>query len=76
MPSAHVLGICDRCGFQRPLNALRKEWTGLRVCKDCFETRHPQDFVRSRIDKQAVRDPRPPPADHFVGLNEVTADDL
>ena len=31
-----------------------KEWNGLRVCKDCFETRHPQEFVRGKQDDQSV----------------------
>jgi len=59
-------GICDRCGFRFKLAALRKEWTGLKVCSGCFDHRNPQDFVRGVPDRQAVRDPRPEPADVFV----------
>lgn len=73
---SHVKGVCDRCGFERQLSALKKEWTGLKVCRDCFETRHPQDHVRGVPDNQAVRDPRPEPADVFIGPGDVTADDL
>lgn len=72
----HVPGICDRCGFRRPLDQLRKEWTGLKVCSDCFDRRHPQDFVRGVPDPQHVPDPRPEPADVFVEINEVQAEDL
>lgn len=72
----HVKGICDRCGFEHPLSALRKEWTGLRVCNPCWEPRHPQDHVRGVPDNQAVRDPRPEPADVFLTTNEVSAEDL
>ena len=32
-------GECQRCGFKRRLNEIRKEWTGLRVCGDCFDPR-------------------------------------
>lgn len=37
--------ICDRCGFKKFASELRLEWTGFRVCSDCFEHRHPQDFL-------------------------------
>lgn len=71
--------ICDRCGFERPHGKLKKEWTGLRVCSDCFERRHPQDFVKGKADKQSlpwVR-PEPEPIDVSIGSgNEVSADDL
>jgi hypothetical protein len=69
-------GICDRCGFERPLAALRKEWTGLRVCNSCWEPRHPQDFVRGVPDHQSVPDPRPEPEPVFVGPGDVTPEDL
>lgn len=59
---------CDRCGFNFRNTELRLEWTGLRVCGDCFEHRHPQDFVQGVADRQAppwVR-PSPPPVEPFV----------
>ena len=47
--------ICDRCGYKRKSEDIRKEWTGLRVCRDtCWEKRHPQEFVRGRKDDQSV----------------------
>lgn len=45
--------ICQRCGFKHKSGNIRKEWTGLMVCKSCWEPRHPQDFVTGRADKQA-----------------------
>ena len=52
--------ICERCGFKRRNWDTRKEWNGLIVCADtCWEARHSQDFVRGRIDRQTVPDPRP-----------------
>lgn len=70
-------GICDRCGFKFPLSALRKEWTGLRVCNQCLDHRHPQEFMRSVKDRQGIQpDMRPRPTDYFLSVNEVTADDL
>jgi len=57
---------CDRCGWTFKSNQLRAEWTGLRTCKgpgtnDCWEARHPQDFLRGRRDKQAPPWVRPDP---------------
>ena len=43
--------ICDRCGFKFKASQLKEDWQGLRVCKDDFEMRHPQDFVKARLDK-------------------------
>jgi hypothetical protein len=51
---------CQRCGFDYLNHDLRKEWTGLRVCRDCFEIRHPQDFVRGVRDDQAPPWTSPP----------------
>lgn len=68
--------ICDRCGFTFRLPQLRKEWTGKKVCPDCWETRHPQDFVRGVPDFQAVPEPRPDPAPVFIGVNDVNPEDL
>jgi hypothetical protein len=38
---------------------MRTQWDGLRVCKDCFEVRQPQDFVRGVKDEQSVPIARP-----------------
>ena len=63
--------ICDRCGFKYKRKDLRKEWTGLWVCdgghtNGCFESRHPQDFVRGRRDQQNPPWVRPEPTDDFI----------
>lgn len=63
--------ICDRCGFKYKLSMLKKEWTGSKTCNgpgtnNCWEPRHPQDFVRGRADKQTVHDPRPEGTDTFL----------
>ena len=46
---------CQRCGQDIRLSASRKEWTGLIVCKSCWEPRHPQDFVRGRAEDTRAR---------------------
>jgi hypothetical protein len=76
MTGNHVRGICMRCGFERPLNTLRKEWTGKKVCPECYDVRNAQDFVRGVADRQAVKDPSPEPADYFLSTNEVTSSSL
>lgn len=76
MTGNHVRGICMRCGKKTALNALRKEWTGLKVCVDCFDHRHPLDSLRAIPDQQAVRDPSPEPADYELSTNEVTPSSL
>lgn len=63
--------ICDRCGYKYWDRHLRKEWTGLMVCSgpgtnDCWEPRHPQDFVRGVPDKQTPPWVRPEPGDTFL----------
>jgi len=53
-------GVCDRCGRYYRHSELRKEWTGLLVCKrGCFESRHPQDFVQGVPDNISIEDARP-----------------
>ena len=53
-------GVCDRCGFRTKYLDLRMEWTGFKVCSECFEPKHPQlEPVRHMADPQALRHPRP-----------------
>lgn len=68
--------ICDECGFKVRASETRKRWDGKIVCTKDWEVRHPQDFVRGRIDRQRVPQPRPEAPDAFLTDNEVTADDL
>jgi hypothetical protein len=68
--------ICDVCGFQYRASQTLKRWDGLFVCTKDWEPRHPQDFVKGRVDKQRVPDPRPEQDDYFLSDNEVTRDSL
>jgi hypothetical protein len=65
-PGDHKI-IDDRTGRTIYASEARKEWTGELVHKDDWEPRHPQDLVRSRVDRMSVRDPRPRPPDVFIG---------
>ena len=58
--SKRAYGISDRSGFRYRLKDMRKEWNGLVVGPDEFEAKHPQlEPLRRRVDREAVRDPRP-----------------
>jgi len=59
--------VCDVCGFEYRASQTRRRWDNLIVCDADYETRHPQDFVRGRKDRQNVPDPRPEPPDVFLG---------
>ena len=72
--------VCMRCGGTYLNHQISLEWTGLRVCRgggtrDCWEPRHPQEFVRGKADKQTPPWTSPEPADVFI-TTPVTRDDL
>ena len=46
--------ICDTCGMKYKASELKLTWDNYLVCTQCWEPRQPQDFVRGKIDKQAV----------------------
>lgn len=68
------LAICDRCGFQHRNTELKLEWTGLRVCHECFEHRHPLDGLRGIADRQAAPWTRPEATDVQPFVNDGGTD--
>ena len=38
---------CDGCQFKFKAHELRLDWKGLYKCYDCWEARHPQDFIKA-----------------------------
>lgn len=50
---------CEVCGRKRKASESRLRWDKARVCRECFEPRHPQDFVRNVHDDQSVPWTRP-----------------
>jgi len=60
------LAICDVCGLRFYNTDLRKDWRGLMVDSACFETRHPQDFLRVPVDNPAVPWVRPEGEDDLI----------
>ena len=53
-------GVCDRCGFRIQYLKMRMEWTGFKVCQQCYEPKHPQlEPPVNATDPEALRQPRP-----------------
>ena len=77
MHNYYILGewnvTCDVCSRKIKSGNARKRWDGFVVCEGCYEERHPQDFVRARIDKISVPFTRPIPPLVFVGDTPVGA---
>ena len=70
------IAMCDRCGFQFKLTALRKEIQktkiyNLLVCPECWDPDQPQLLLGMYPvnDPQAVRDPRPDVSYQVSGQN-------
>lgn len=59
--------ICDMCGRKKKNDELRRNWRGLYVCPEHWEERHPQDFVRAKVDRVAPEWTRPPTGDIDLG---------
>lgn len=56
----HALAVCDRCGFSARYTEIREEWNGSRVCRECYEPKHPQlESPKVRADAIALRFARP-----------------
>ncbi len=53
------VAICDRCAEKIPYLSLVTEWTGLRVCPECWEQKHPQLTNHAIVDETALWQPRP-----------------
>jgi hypothetical protein len=60
--------ICDVCGQKKKSHELQKRWDGLYVCSKDWETRHPQDLIRIKADKQTVAWTRPEAEDTFKDI--------
>lgn len=66
----YILGewnlICDVCGKKIKAHKAKHRWDGFIVCEEDYETRHPQDFVKARVDKITVPYIRPRPLESFL----------
>ena len=46
--------VCYECGRKRKASTMLRYWQGYYVCPEHWETRQPQDFVRSIPDVQTA----------------------
>lgn len=57
---------CDVCGQTFYASQMKMRWDGLFCCKEDWEVRQPQDFVRGIPDDPRADPARPPPAFEFT----------
>ena len=57
---------CDRCGFYYYNDQVKREWTGKLVCFDCYDPKHPQLDLKSKVDRQTVPYSRPPHEPNYL----------
>jgi hypothetical protein len=62
---------CDVCGRLYKNKELKKRWDGLMCCKDDWEVRQPQDFVRGSADIQVPPWTRPEQEDVFIPVTGI-----
>lgn len=68
--------VCDVCGFKFKASQLKRMWNGLRVCREDFECRNAQEFVRGVPADKAPYGSKAIGEYTFLSPNQVTADDL
>lgn len=74
---AGAWGICDRCGFKFRHSALKKEWTGLLVCRKDWDPRPPETKpFQVKPEGVPIRDARPEPEPIYRDPAENGWDDL
>ena len=55
-----AIALCDQCGQRFKLLELIKDWKGFKVCRECYEPKHPQlEPKRTITEPQALYQPRP-----------------
>ena len=63
--------ICDICGQKYHSGDLKERWDGLMCCRQDWNIRQPQDFVRGIPDPQATPWSRPDVAPPFIPTNPL-----
>lgn len=58
--------ICARCGRKAKASTFVRQWQGYWVCQEHWEPRHPQDFVRGKVERPTPPWTQPPPPDTFA----------
>jgi len=56
----YAKAMCDRCGVEYKYTVLRQEWTGHKVCPECFDEKSSLEFPNNiAVDAEALMSPRP-----------------
>lgn len=75
--SLRVKAVCDRCGFVVRLRSLKKEWTGYRVCRPCYDPRPAHlNPPNVRGEGAPIPNARPEPEPIFRDPDELGGEDL
>ena len=73
----NAYAISDRSGFRYRYKDMRKEWNGLLVGRDEFESKQPQlGPFRKVSDPQALRDARPEPLNPNTPFMVITTNGI
>lgn len=52
--------LCDTCGQRYYADQVRKQWDGIRACRNCFDVRHPvTQPLPAVVDDLSARNARP-----------------
>lgn len=68
--------LCPVCGLKKRVSDGQRRWDREYVCKDDWEPRHPQEFMRGRHDRMKAPISRPEPTDTFIEVTDTTVDEL
>lgn len=67
--------ICDVCGFKFKSGMMKERWDGLMVCRDDYETRHPQDLLKVKQENVTPPWTRPQQSDQYISVTYLNQDD-
>jgi hypothetical protein len=72
----YAKAMCDRCGVEYKYTLLQLEWTGHKVCPECFDEKSSLEFPNNiPVDAEALMSPRPD-TDVEVSEGRVSAKDI
>lgn len=63
--------VCDICKFKFKSNELKLNWRGQMVCKDDWEARNIQDFIKVRAESGSPPWSRPRGEDVFINVTYI-----
>lgn len=65
-----AVAICERCSKKVPYKVLRYDgqYPDLQVCPDCWDPKHPQEYLENTFDPITLRDPTGDPDKEFANI--------